>query len=235
MKETSDKALTIKSLVVPVVLLLIMWTVYVLMRYFGQSHWVQHGLHAGSGEHPEGFLLWPFIHSPTDITHVVNNSIPTLVLGWALFYFYPKVSWRVLGLIWIMSGICVWISARESIHIGMSGVIYGLFGFLLTGGVISKNRNLMGVSLMVIFLYGSMIWGIFPMEERISWEGHLWGLISGVAFAFVYRQKGPNSVIYAWEDDNDDEEDDNADDGDKPEFHVPPSGNAWDEYVRGGN
>lgn len=217
-----------------------MWTVYILMRYFNKSNWTQHGLHAGSGEHPEGFLFWPLIHSPTNISHVLNNSLPTLILGWALFYFYRKVSWRVLGLIWIMSGFCVWISARESVHIGMSGVIYGLAGFLFTGGVLSKNRNLMGVSLLVAFLYGSMIWGVLPMEERISWEGHLWGLISGVAFAFVYRNKGPQQKKYSWEDEEDEEDVDDDQNGSIPQdiklnVHIPRSGNAWDTYVNNGN
>ncbi len=195
------------ALIVPFLILLVMWVVYILMRYFGYEEWVQYGVIPRREEGLMGIITWPFIHSQKDFTHILNNSMPVLVLGWSLFYFYPRESWKVLVLIWLMSGICVWLSARDAVHIGMSGVIYGLAAFLFVGGILNKNRNLLGVSLLVTFLYGSMIWGIFPIQERVSWEGHLWGAVSGVVFAWVFRRKGPVNPKYDWELEEDEDDD----------------------------
>ena len=89
-----------------------------------------------------------------------------------------------------MSGLFCWIIARDSYHIGASGVIYLLFSFIFFSGIIRKHYRLIALSLVVIFLYGGMIWFILPTEDRISWEGHLSGFLIGVLFAFLYRKKG---------------------------------------------
>jgi membrane associated rhomboid family serine protease len=196
------------ALAVPVFLLLVMWVIYILMRYFGFEEWLQYGIIPRNQDGLTGIITWPLLHSVSDEGHIINNSLPTLVLGWSLFYFYPRQSYKVLTLIWLISGLCVWISARDAVHIGMSGVIYGLAAFLFTSGILNRNIRLLGVSLIVAFLYGSMIWGIFPIEERISWEGHLWGAVTGAVFAWVYRNKGPKQPRYSWEFEDDDDDDD---------------------------
>ena len=81
----------------------------------------------------------------------------------------------------------------------MSGVIYALSGFLFVSGVLRKYRPLQGISLFVAFVYGSLIWGIFPMEAHISWEGHLSGLIVGVILALIYRRRGPQAPMFQYE------------------------------------
>lgn len=125
----------------------------------------------------------------------------------ALFYFYREVSYQVFFFSYISTGVLVWLVGREAYHIGASGIIYSLAAFLFVSGVLRKNRKLLAISLLVIFLYGSMIWGLFPYDYKISWESHLMGAISGVVLAFIYREYGPQSDINVIPEDFDDEED----------------------------
>ena len=104
----------------------------------------------------------------------------------------------------------VWFGAREAYHIGASGVIYGLSSFLFFSGVFKKDTRLLAISLLVVFLYGSMIWGVLPFDAQISWESHLAGLVVGFLLAFYYRHQGPVRVRYDWEDEPDDEDEENS-------------------------
>ena len=144
-----------------------------------------------------GILLAPFIHG--DSSHLFNNMIPTFVLSFYLFHLYRRIAFPVLSYVWLFTGVWVWVAARDSYHIGMSGVIYGLFGFLFLSGFLRKNYRLTGLSLLIVFLYGSMIWGIFPSEDRISWESHLFGLLAGLSLAVYYRRVGEQPKKYPWE------------------------------------
>jgi len=103
--------------------------------------------------------------------------------------------------IWLGAGFLVWYLAVNtgSYHIGMSGVIYGLFGFLFISGFVKKYLPLQAISLFVAFVYGSMIWGVFPMEQGVSWEGHLSGFMVGALIAVVFRKKGPVPPKYNYE------------------------------------
>lgn len=149
----------------------------------------------------KGILLMPLIHSRTEIEHIINNSLPIAVLLGALVYYYRAVAFKVFALSWLMTGVGVWLFATNnfSYHIGMSGIIYAMAGFLFTSGVLRKYLPLQGISLFVVFVYGSMIWGIFPIEPHISWEGHLSGLVSGVVLAFLFRKQGPQRPKYFYE------------------------------------
>lgn len=148
-------------------------------------------------EGARGILLYPFIHG--DWKHVFNNSTALLVLGTMMFYFYREVAVRSVLWMFILSGIWLWIGGRPNYHIGASGMVYALFGFLFLSGILRKHLKLMALSLLVVFLYGSLVWGIFPMEEHISWEGHLFGLIAGMGVALAYRQRGPQRPKYSWD------------------------------------
>jgi len=142
----------------------------------------------------------PLIHSPREIEHIVNNSIPTFVLTATLIYFYKPIALRVFVLLWIMTGFFLWAYADHQVyHIGISGIIYGLASFLFTSGVLRKYLPLQAISLFVVFVYGSMVWGIFPMEQRVSWEGHLMGFFSGIVLAFLFREKGPQRPKFQYE------------------------------------
>ena len=114
----------------------------------------------------------PLIHSSDGYNHLLNNSIPLLIMGWALFYFYRPIGLKIFILSWLVTGLFVWISARSSYHIGMSGVLYSLLFFLFFSGVFRSDVRLLTVALFVVFLYGSMVWGIFPYVWKISFESH---------------------------------------------------------------
>jgi membrane associated rhomboid family serine protease len=155
-----------------------------------------------------GIVTSVFIHG--DIGHIASNSVPLIVLGMMLFYFYKKIAKSVFIWIWIVSGIWLWIGGRNSAqfptyHIGASTLIYGLATFLFFSGVFRRHLRLMVVSAMVVFLYGSIMWGIFPFKTEISWEGHLFGALAGVLVAFNYRKEGPQRRVHVWEEEDDEE------------------------------
>jgi len=131
--------------------------------------------------------------------HLFNNSVPLLVLGTALFYFYKSLAWKVCIYSILFTGVLVWLGGRPSFHIGASGLVYALASFLFFSGFIRKHRSLMALSMSVVFLYGGLVWGIFPSQEHISWEGHLFGAVSGVFLALFYKDQGPQRRKYSWE------------------------------------
>lgn len=144
-----------------------------------------------------GILSSPFIHG--DWKHLFNNSVPLIVLGSALFHFYNRLAIRVWIYSIIFTGILVWLGGRPSFHIGASGLVYALATFLFFSGFIRKHKPLMAISMIVVFIYGGMVWGIFPKDEHISWEGHLFGAINGLFWALYYRDEGPQRKKYSWE------------------------------------
>lgn len=147
-----------------------------------------------------GILFSPFLHSTQDIWHIINNTIGMGVVAYLLYYFYRDVAFRVLLFSGLLSGGITWFIGEEgSNHIGMSGVIYAITFFLLLSGFLRKNNMLVRLSLGMVFLYGSLIWGIFPIKEGISWEGHLGGFLSGLLLAFLYRKFGPRERKYRYE------------------------------------
>lgn len=137
----------------------------------------------------KGILFAPLIHG--DASHYFGNAIPFFVLSSLILYFYRQFYFRILLIIWILDGVGVWLIGREVYHIGASGVVYGLAFFTFFSGVLKKNRSLLAVALLVLFLYGSIIWGILPLENGVSWEAHLIGFMAGTFLAVHYRKSGP--------------------------------------------
>ena len=122
------------------------------------------------------------------------------------------------------TGLLTWCGAREGTHIGASAVVYGLTFFLMFSGFIRKDKKLVIISLIVVFLYGSLVWGLYPqyaIKNNISWEGHLSGFVMGIILAFFYKDEGPQREEYVWDDENDDDDDDEGSDGEKPYWDVP--------------
>ena len=136
-----------------------------------------------------GIVFAPLVHSSSDNNHLINNSVPFLILTWAMFYFYRPIAWRVLFFSWIITGTSVWFFGRSSFHIGISGVIYSQLFFLFFSGVFRQDSRLLTVALLVVFIYGSMIWGIFPYDWKISYESHLSGAIVGVVLSNILGRK----------------------------------------------
>jgi len=185
----TDTSLTYHKnvLVIPVVTICIIWFIYWLEIRFGYN-FNKYGIYPRSFKGLRGVFLSPFIHS--DVSHLFNNSAPLFALMASLFYFYKDLAFKILLIGTTLTGFLCWSFARDSYHIGASGVIYLLFSFIFFSGIIRKHFRLIAMSLVVIFLYGSMIWFILPTEDRISWEGHLSGFLIGLLFAILLRKKG---------------------------------------------
>lgn len=173
---------------VPVVALLLIWLVYFIEITFG-FNFNKFGIYPKSFLGLRGIVFSPIIHS--DAKHLFNNSIPLMVMLGCLYYFYQKIADKILFFGGLLTGLITWFIGRPSFHIGASGIIYLLVSFIFFSGVFRKYYRLIALSLVVVFLYGSMVWYIFPTEERISWEGHLSGFLVGLIFAFIFRKKGP--------------------------------------------
>jgi membrane associated rhomboid family serine protease len=194
------KGATVEALVYPILLTAVIWSVFLFERFSGiELH--RWGVLPQSWEGLKGILFMPFIHGQKDFSHIINNSLPLLVLLATLIYFYRKIALYVVLFIWLGGGFLLWFIAENtgSYHIGMSGVIYGLFGFLFVSGFLRKYMPLKALSMFVVFLYGSLIWGVFPGEAGISWEGHLFGLTIGVVLAYAFRKEGPVPPKYRYE------------------------------------
>jgi len=173
-----------------------MWLVKIIELQFDLS-FIKFGVFPQTLKGLRGVFFSPFIHK--DFTHLFNNSYPILILGGFLFSVYRKIASQIFVWLFFISGFWLWIIGRPSFHIGASGIIYALASFLFISGVIRKNPRLAAVSLVIIFLYGSMIWGILPTKEPVSWEGHLAGFVAGILIAIFYRDEGPERKKYQWE------------------------------------
>jgi len=215
------------SAFVPVSVVVAMWLVYIVdssfnlsLSCFGVTPHTWHGL--------VGVLTMPLLHGNWE--HLLSNTIPVLVLGTALYYFYGSIANRVMWLTWLISGFLTWCIADDGLHVGASALIYGLNLFLIVSGLIRGNTRLLAISFIMIFLYGSFMWGVFPsLTEplQISWQGHLAGLLTGCMLAFYYRNDGPQKEEHHWDEDEDDDtdEDDESDGNDDHNSTEPP---YWD-------
>jgi len=185
------------ALIIPVFFLLLTFSLKLIETLEGFS-FVEWGIKPMSVIGLPGILLAPLVHADWD--HFLANAVPLLVLGVSLFYFYRGISIKVFIFIYLLTGVWVWLGARDAWHIGASGVIYGLAAFLVAGGFLRNYIPLMAISLMVIFAYGGMIWGIFPVKWDVpySWESHLWGTVAGIVLAIIYRKQGPQKPIKTW-------------------------------------
>ena len=200
-----DKILFLKSLFFPLLFTILLWIIKIIELYFNLDM-------AFLGVYPLklsgliGILTAPLIHA--DINHLLSNTFGVFLLSWAIFYFYSKFALRVFLFIYLLSGFWVWFFAREAYHIGASGLIYGMASFLFFSGIFRKHIPLMAVSLTIVFLYGGIIWGVFPTFEKISWETHLSGLIAGLIVAVYYKNEGPQKPQPFYESEEEEEEND---------------------------
>jgi len=191
------------SLFIPAVFVFLMWLVKITELLFGLDLSFL-GIYPLKAEGLPGILFSPFIHA--DFKHLINNSFPILFLGTIVFYFYSEVAFRVLIWTYILTGILVWFGGRDAWHIGASGIVYGLASFLFFSGIIRKYYRLAGISLLIVFIYGSMVWGMFPgVYQNVSWESHMLGFVSGIFLAVFYRKEGPQAPVYEWMDEEEDE------------------------------
>ncbi|PKB45188.1 membrane associated rhomboid family serine protease [Cellulophaga sp. RHA19] len=190
-------------LLVPIIAVLSIWTVYWVELQF-KINFNNFGVYPRTLSGLKGILFSPFIHG--SLKHLYSNTLPLVVLSAALVYFYKPVAFKVLFYGTLLSGLITWLIGRPSYHIGASGVIYLLASFIFFKGVFAKHYRLIALSLLVVFVYGSMLWYILPIKEGVSWEGHLGGFITGLFFAYFLKADIPKPQKYAWEEDNYNEE-----------------------------
>ena len=184
------------SMIIPGIFVFLMWLVKIVEVLF-DINLTRFGIYPLTVQGLPGILLSPFIHA--DFTHLFSNSVPLFFLSLALFYFYSEVALKVLIWTYFLTGLLVWIAGREAWHIGASGVIYGLASFLFFSGIIRRYFRLIALSLLIVFLYGSMVWGLFPgVYKNVSWESHMLGFFSGLALSVWYRNQGPQRPVYEW-------------------------------------
>ena len=187
MNDKNQLKISKSIFLIPIVYIVAIWLIYWIEISFS-FNFNKYGVFPRTLVGFRGVFLTHFIHSNT--SHLFNNSIPLFVLLSSLFYFYKEVAYKVLLLGGFFAGFLTWIIARESYHIGASGIVYLLFSFVFFSGMIKKHYRLVSLSLVIIFLYGSMIWYVLPIKEGVSWEGHLSGFLVGLVFAITYRKKG---------------------------------------------
>lgn len=180
----------------PLLFVLLLWIVFwIEVRFDVNFNYL--GVYPQTIEGLRGVLFAPFIHS--GIEHLFNNSVPLMVLTMALFYFYRSIRWKVLLYGALLTGILTWVIGRPAIHIGASGVVYMLTAFLFFKGIFSKQFQLIALAFVVVFLYGSFLWYVFPIDPKISWEGHLSGFAVGLVFAIFFKGAPLPKKTYEWE------------------------------------
>ena len=192
-------------LVVPVLAVLLIWGVYWFELRF-HVNLNQFGVYPRKLSGLQGVIFSPFIHG--SLEHLYNNTIPLALLLASLFYFYRDIAIKVLFIGALCSGFITWGIGRPSFHICASGIIYLLASFIFFKGIFTKYYRLVAVSLVVVFIYGSLLWYIFPTKDGISWEGHLGGFLTGLGLAFLIKAQVPSTKKYAWEFEDYDEEED---------------------------
>lgn len=199
----NEKEKFIQSLIFPSFFLVLIWLVKIAERIL-DINLVYLGIYPLKWSGLVGILTAPLIHS--DYKHLFDNSLPLFMLTLAIFYFYKPVALKVFLYTWLITGMAVWIGGRSAYHIGASGLIYGFASFLFFGGIIRKNINLLAISLLVVFLYGGLVWGLFPFDYKISWESHLFGALTGMGLAFLFKNYGPPLPTEMAEEEEEEEE-----------------------------
>jgi len=176
----------------------ILWAVLIIDSAFG-LRLARFGLRPGSIPGLLGIITAPLLHG--GFNHLLSNTLPLVISMTATLYLYPRSSVRVIPLIWLGSGILSWFIGRSTLHIGASGLIYGLLAYVFVSGILRRDMRSVSVSLLVGFLYGSMVWGVLPIRPHMSWEMHLSGAVLGVVLALIYRNWDRTPYIrYEWED-----------------------------------
>lgn len=205
-KTSSEKRQIINAFFIPMIIGIFMVLSFLLEK---GMNWDFHtaGVYPRRIENIWGIFTLIFVHSGW--SHLLNNLISFLLLGSLLYFFYRQIATKVLLISYILSGLILWIIGRDSWHIGASGLIYSLAFFLFFSGIIRKHVPLIAISLVVAFLYGSMVWHIFPwqLQDPISWEGHLAGGIIGLILSIWYRNEGPQKPVVQWDEEDDDSTD----------------------------
>lgn len=190
------------SILYPSIFVAVLWVVKLFEIAF-EANLSWYGLYPRTIHGLPGILFSPLLHG--DMDHLMSNSLPLLILGTIMFFFYRPIAFKVFFWVYLMSGVWVWAAARDSYHIGASGLIYGFIAFLFFSGIFRKDTRLLALSMFVVFVYGGTIWGIFPLTPRISFESHFLGALAGLITAYNFRKEGPPPQVYDFGDEEENE------------------------------
>lgn len=196
----------------------VIWAVFLFDNLLGLNL-ARFGLRPREGMGLLGLATTPLLHA--HLAHIASNSVPLFIGGVAMLFLYPGSALKALPVMYVGSAALAWVFARPSLHIGASGLVYAMLAFVFVSGILKRDLRSVGVSLMVWFLYGSMVWGALPVNGTSSWELHASGMIIGVILAFVFRNQDlPPVKRYDWEWEEDFEE----------EFDDYPEGGRGDRW-----
>lgn len=173
------------SIVPPLRFVFLMWLFFTVETTFGLDLGYM-GIKPRTWDGTLGIVLAPLLHG--SLWHIISNTFPMLFLGVVLYLFYRNIATQVFLQCYLFSGVLVWLFARDLYHIGASAVAYGLAGFLMSMGFFRRDLKSILITLVIIFMYGGLIYGVVPTRPGVSWEGHLFGALVGVASAYGLRK-----------------------------------------------
>ncbi len=203
MKQVSKQFL--QSLKFPIIIILVLWGIHIFQFISGGSLGYL-GIYPKHLSGLKGIITSPLIHG--DFNHLISNTFPLFMLTVTINFFYRKIALLSFTLIYLLTGIVVWIFARPVYHIGASGVVYGLLSFVFWTGIFRGNIKSIVLSLVVTVLYSGYIWGILPVKEGVSWESHLFGALVGIVIAFALRKNieiDEEKKVYSFEMEDEEE------------------------------
>jgi len=226
----SERKKILLDLLFPALFVALLWIIQ-----FGQTYLHlslnEFGIFPRSLRGIPGIFLAPLIHGSN--SHLLSNSLPLLILGTMMFYFYQGIAFRIFFWIYLMTGLWVWAGARGggAYHLGASGLIYGFVSFLFFAGIFRKDSRLLRISLFVLIFYNGLVWGVFPLVDSISWESHLLGSLAGILCAWYFRKEGPERHRYSWETEPEEDDSDEDDPEGGEEAYQPQEPPLRIQYV----
>jgi len=181
---SSEKSAFWQNAMLVLGLVSVLWIVQII-QYLGLFDFTPYGNWPHHTAGLKGIIFSPFIHGSFD--HLISNTLPIMILLTVLLNAYPRIALVVLVFIHLLSGLLVWLLAPDNgVHIGISGIIYGIAAFLVASGWFRRDRLSITIAIAVVLVYGSMVWGFIP-QQGISWQSHLYGAISGGIIAYLLR------------------------------------------------
>ncbi|MBN1378664.1 MAG: rhomboid family intramembrane serine protease [Gammaproteobacteria bacterium] len=196
-----------RSIVIALLFTSVLWDIKLIEMMFGFD-WSSLGVYPGRLEGILGIFFAPLLHG--SLEHLMANTPASIALLTIVLYGYSKSAKWALPVIYFGTGISVWLFARSSYHIGASGFTFGLMFFVFVIGILRRDRQSIGWSLIVFFMYGGMLGGLFPNDQSISYESHIAGACLGIILAFILKDRDPAwpRKQYSWELEEEAEDDD---------------------------
>lgn len=181
------------------ILLGTMWAIALINGLLFSNRLIFYGIHPRTISGLWGILFAPFLH--LNLAHLVANTVPFVVLGGLILLRSVRDFWVTTIVTILVSGLGVWLfGATRSVHVGASGLVFGFFGFLLSRSLFDRSLSTLIFAVVAFFMYGSLIWGVLPLQDGVSWEGHLFGFVGGAIAAKLLAQPSASAARDDWSD-----------------------------------